>query len=74
MKQIEEGLQRLVASSVLRSRLPVHSVRELVEELRIDPATVANYQRLYDAGVFCVMGTFWPEVPQSEGGQSAPEC
>lgn len=66
-RQIEEGLQRLVASGVLGAGSPVPSVRDLAKELKVNPATVAKaYQRLCDAGVFCVKrgeGTFVTEAP-----------
>jgi GntR family transcriptional regulator len=66
-RQIEEGLNRLVASGALPAGAPVPSVRDLAKELRINPATVAKaYQRLADAGVFTVKrgeGTFVAEAP-----------
>jgi GntR family transcriptional regulator len=66
-RQIEEGLQRLVASGVLMPGSPVPSVRDLAKELRVNPATVAKaYQRLSDAGIFAVKrgeGTFVADTP-----------
>jgi GntR family transcriptional regulator len=66
-RQIEEGLQRLVASGSLSPGSPVPSVRDLAKELRVNPATVAKaYQRLSDAGVFAVKrgeGTFVADSP-----------
>src|SRR6185295_72562 len=66
-RQIEEGLQRLVASGALSPGSPVPSVRDLAKELRINPATVAKaYQRLADAGIFTVKrgeGTFVADTP-----------
>lgn len=66
-RQIEEGLQRLVASGALEPGSPVPSVRDLAKELRVNPATVAKaYQRLADAGIFAVRrgeGTFVADSP-----------
>lgn len=69
-RQIEEGLQRLVASGVLVAGGPVPSVRDLAKELQVNPATVAKaYQRLSDAGVFTVKrgeGTFVSDSPPTK--------
>lgn len=73
-KQIEEGVQRLVASGALARGAPVPSVRDLARDLRINPATVAKaYQRLVEAGILTVRrgeGTYVaqdpPSVPRSE--------
>lgn len=66
-RQIEEGVQHLVASGALAAGAPVPSVRDLARELQINPATVSKaYQRLTDAGVLCVRrgdGTYVAEVP-----------
>ena len=72
--QIEEGLRRLLASSVLVPGDPVPSVRELATDLRINPATVSKaYQRLVGAGLLEVrrgVGTYvsapLPAVRKSE--------
>lgn len=61
-KQIEDEVRRLVAVGTLNSEGPVPSVRELAQQLRVNPATVSKaYQRLCDAGVLTVRrgeGTF----------------
>jgi GntR family transcriptional regulator len=66
-RQIEEGVQRLVASGALARGAPVPSVRELAKYLRVNPATVAKaYQKLADSGVLMVKrgeGTFVHETP-----------
>jgi GntR family transcriptional regulator len=66
-RQIEEGVQHLVASGALAAGAPVPSVRDLARELQINPATVSKaYQRLTDAGVLCVRrgeGTYVSEAP-----------
>jgi GntR family transcriptional regulator len=66
-RQIEEGVQHLVASGTLAAGTPVPSVRDLARELQINPATVSKaYQRLTDAGVLCVRrgdGTYVAEAP-----------
>ena len=67
-KQIEEGVQRLVATGTLGPNDAVASVRELARELRVNPLTVSKaYRRLADAGVLTVRrgeGTFVaPEPP-----------
>ena len=66
-RQIEEGVQHLVASGALAAGAPVPSVRDLARELQINPATVSKaYQRLTDAGVLCVRrgdGTYVADAP-----------
>src|SRR5215213_10956846 len=66
-RQIEEGVQHLVASGALGPGASVPSVRDLARELQINPATVSKaYQRLTDAGVLCVRrgeGTYVSEAP-----------
>ena len=66
-RQIEEGVQHLVARGVLPSGLAVPSVRDLARDLQVNPATVFKaYQRLTDAGVLTVRrgeGTFVAEAP-----------
>ena len=66
-RQIEEGVQHLVASGALAAGAPVPSVRDLARELQINPATVSKaYQRLTDAGVLCVRrgeGTYVSDAP-----------
>jgi len=61
-KQIEDEVRRLVAVGTLNQDGPVPSVRELAQQLRVNPATVSKaYQRLCDAGVLIVRrgeGTF----------------
>jgi len=66
-RQIEEGVQHLVARGALPTGTPVPSVRDLARELQVNPATVSKaYQRLTDAGVLTVRrgeGTFVSELP-----------
>lgn len=66
-RQIEEGVQHLVARGALPAGSPVPSVRDLARELQVNPATVFKaYQRLTDAGVLTVRrgeGTFVAAAP-----------
>jgi len=66
-RQIEEGIEQLVASRALPPGAAVPSVRDLALELRINPATVAKaFQRLVDAGLLETRrgaGTFVAERP-----------
>ncbi|MCP3958630.1 MAG: GntR family transcriptional regulator [bacterium] len=66
-KQIEEGVQRLIATGTLGPNDPVASVRELARELRVNPLTVSKaYRRLADAGVLTVRrgeGTYVAPAP-----------
>jgi GntR family transcriptional regulator len=66
-RQIEEGVQHLVAGGMLLPGSAIPSVRDLAKELQINPATVSKaYQRLTDAGVLAVRrgeGTFVAEAP-----------
>ena len=66
-RQIEEGMRRLITLGSLGPGAPVPSVRDLAQQLRVNPNTVARaYQRLTDAGVFAVRrgeGTFVAEEP-----------
>ncbi len=66
-RQIEQGVQRLVASGAMAPGESVSSVRDLSRELRVNPATVAKaYQRLADAGVLTVRrgeGTYVADRP-----------
>jgi GntR family transcriptional regulator len=68
-RQIEEGVQHLVARGALPSGALVPSVRDLARDLQVNPATVSKaYQRLTDAGVLAVRrgeGTFVAETPPS---------
>ena len=51
-KQIEEGVQHLVATGTLGPDDAVASVRELARELRVNPLTVSKaFQFLIDAGL-----------------------
>lgn len=51
-RQIELGIRRAVASGALAPGGPVPSMRELAQDLGVNPMTVAKaYQRLADAGV-----------------------
>lgn len=66
-RQIEEGVQHLVARGVLAAGAPVPSVRDLARDLQVNPATVSKaYQRLTDAGVLAVRrgeGTYVSDTP-----------
>lgn len=66
-RQIELGMQRLVASGALTPGAAVASVRELAQELGVNPMTVSKaYQKLAEAGVLEVRrgeGTFVPKTP-----------
>jgi len=66
-RQIEEGVQHLVARGALPAGALVPSVRDLARDLQVNPATVSKaYQRLTDAGVLAVRrgeGTFVAEAP-----------
>ena len=75
-RQIEEGVQHLVARGALASGSAVPSVRDLARDLQVNPATVFKaYQRLTDAGVLTVRrgeGTFVAAAPPpiSDTGRS----
>ncbi len=66
-RQIEEGMRRMISLGTLAPGGAVPSVRELAQQLRVNPNTVARaYQRLTDTGVFAVRrgeGTFVAEIP-----------
>ncbi len=66
-RQIEEGVQHLVARGALPAGALVPSVRDLARDLQVNPATVSKaYQRLTDAGVLTVRrgeGTFVAAAP-----------
>lgn len=66
-RQIEEGMRRMISMGTLGPGDAVPSVRELAQQLRVNPNTVARaYQRLTDAGVFAVRrgeGTFVADSP-----------
>jgi GntR family transcriptional regulator len=66
-RQIEAGMQRMVAAGALAPGAAVPSVRDLARALRINPATVAKaYQRMVEAGVLVVRrgeGTFVAAAP-----------
>ncbi|HET8796230.1 MAG TPA: GntR family transcriptional regulator [Thermoanaerobaculia bacterium] len=66
-RQIEEGMRRMISLGALEPGALVPSVRDLAQQLRVNPNTVARaYQRLTDAGVFAVRrgeGTFVAEEP-----------
>src|SRR5215212_1654188 len=66
-RQIEEGMRRMISLGTLTPGDTVPSVRELAQQLRVNPNTVARaYQRLTDQGVFSVRrgeGTFVADVP-----------
>jgi GntR family transcriptional regulator len=66
-RQIEEGMRRMISLGSLSPGDSVPSVRDLAQQLRVNPNTVARaYQRLTDAGVFAVRrgeGTFVSDAP-----------
>jgi GntR family transcriptional regulator len=66
-RQIEHGIQRLVASGALAPGSAVPSVRELALELGVNPMTVSKAdQKLAEGGVVEVRrgeGTFVPTNP-----------
>jgi GntR family transcriptional regulator len=66
-RQIEEGIEQLVACRALLPGAVVPSVRDLALELRVNPATVAKaFQRLVDAGLLETRrgaGTYVAERP-----------
>ncbi|HEX2120804.1 MAG TPA: GntR family transcriptional regulator [Thermoanaerobaculia bacterium] len=66
-RQIEEGMRRMISLGTLVPGDTVPSVRDLAQQLRVNPNTVARaYQRLADAGVFSVRrgeGTFVADQP-----------
>jgi len=66
-RQIEEGMRRMISLGMLSPGVVVPSVRDLAQQLRVNPNTVARaYQRLTDAGVFAVRrgeGTFVSDTP-----------
>jgi GntR family transcriptional regulator len=66
-RQIEEGVQHLIASGALSAGAAVPSVRDLARDLQVNPATVSKaYQRLTDAGVLAVRrgdGTYVSTAP-----------
>lgn len=66
-RQIEEGMRRMITLGALEPGASVPSVRDLAQQLRVNPNTVARaYQRLTDAGVFAVRrgeGTFVADEP-----------
>ncbi len=77
-KQIEDEIRRLIATGSLTEGGVVPSVRELAQDLRVNPATVTKaYQRLTDEGVLMVRrgeGTYVsgtpPAVRKSERRES----
>lgn len=66
-RQIEEGMRRMISLGTLEPGGVAPSVRELAQQLRVNPNTVARaYQRLVDSGVFVVRrgeGTFVADAP-----------
>jgi GntR family transcriptional regulator len=70
-RQIEGGMRRLVALGNLAPGATVPSVRELAQELGVNPMTVARaYRHLTDAGVLVVRrgeGTFVADSPPHVG-------
>ena len=76
-RQIEEGVQHLVARGALPAGALVPSVRDLARDLQVNPATVSKaYQRLTDAGVLTVRrgeGTFVSATPPPAGDSRRDE-
>lgn len=73
-KQIEEGVQHLIATGTLGPNDPIASVREMARELRVNPLTVSKaYRRLADSGVLTVRrgeGTYVsPKPPAMAAGE-----
>lgn len=73
-KQIEEGVQHLIATGTLGANDPIASVREMARELRVNPLTVSKaYRRLADSGVLTVRrgeGTYVsPNPPAMAAGE-----
>lgn len=70
-RQIESGVRRLVALGSLGPGKGVPSVRDLAQELGVNPMTVAKaYRHLTDVGVLVVRrgeGTFVADSPPSIG-------
>jgi len=70
-RQIEGGMRRLVALGSLGPGAAVPSVRDLAQELGVNPMTVAKaYRHLTDAGVLLVRrgeGTFVADSPPRVG-------
>jgi GntR family transcriptional regulator len=68
-RQIEEGLRRMISLGSLSPGDAVPSVRELAQQLRVNPNTVARvYQRLTEQGVLTVRrgeGTFVADQPRA---------
>ncbi|HJW92356.1 MAG TPA: GntR family transcriptional regulator [Thermoanaerobaculia bacterium] len=66
-RQIEEGMRRMITLGALKPGDTVPSVRDLAQQLRVNPNTVARaYQRLTEHGVFAVRrgeGTFVADEP-----------
>jgi len=66
-RQIEEGMRRMIALGALQPGDSIPSVRDLAQQLRVNPNTVARaYQRLTEHGVFAVRrgeGTFVADEP-----------
>jgi len=66
-RQIEEGLEQLVAAGTLAAGAAVPSVRELALQLQVNPATVAKaFQQLVERGVLESRrgdGTYVAEAP-----------
>ena len=66
-RQIEEGMRRMIALGALKPGDSVPSVRDLAQQLRVNPNTVARaYQRLSEHGVLAVRrgeGTFVADEP-----------
>src|SRR3954463_12897729 len=76
-RQIEEGVQHLVARGALPAGTRVPSVRDLARDLQVNPATVSKaYQRLTDAGVLAVRrgdGTYVADAPPAfSPGEPSP--
>jgi GntR family transcriptional regulator len=76
-RQIEEGIEQLVASRALAPGAAVPSVRDLALELRVNPATVAKaFQRLVDAGLLESRrgaGTFVADKPPAMNARARRE-
>ena len=76
-KQIEEGVQHLIATGTLQPNDPLVSVREMARDLRVNPLTVSKaYRRLADLGVLVVRrgeGTFVAPTPPTMADEERRE-
>lgn len=76
-RQIEDEIRRMVAIGAYPPGSAVPSVRELAQQLRINPATAAKaYQRLTEQGLLTVRrgeGTFVADAPAEPSAKKKRE-